>query len=80
MQDPAFTVIRQFIKRVRKTVQKLQPIMLDGLKLTEPVKISGIDFSGSRTLLNNEIYNFKRAILYPAYRVYPIDKIRLLNF
>ncbi|WP_163388014.1 hypothetical protein [Endozoicomonas acroporae] len=46
---------------------KLQPIMLDGHKITEPVETSGIDFTGSTTLLNNEIYNFKRAILYPAY-------------
>ncbi len=47
---------------------KLQPILLDGIKLAKPVETSGVDFTSSAILRSNEIYNFKRAILYPAYK------------
>ena len=47
---------------------KLQPILLDGVKLAEPVETSRVDFSASSILQSNEIYNFKRALLYPAYK------------
>ncbi|WP_066014800.1 hypothetical protein [Endozoicomonas atrinae] len=46
---------------------KLQPIPLDGDEFAESVEKSEIDCSGSTTLQSNEIYNFKRAILYSAY-------------
>ncbi|MBO9480945.1 hypothetical protein [Salinisphaera sp. G21_0] len=47
---------------------KLQPILLDGIKLAEPVETSSVDFTSSAILRSNEIYNFRRAILYPAYK------------